>query len=80
MYIQEAEEGTSPLLSFLHPFVMIFTPHTQREWDKVIGVGVHIFVDGEKIESYFSNRLTFQTFVARVGVMPGPLTIDRMIK
>ena len=31
MYIQEAGEGTSPILSFLHPFVMIWNKKLSAE-------------------------------------------------
>ena len=33
MYIQEAGEGTSPILSFLHPFVMIWNKKLSAESD-----------------------------------------------
>ena len=46
--------------------VVVVTPHVQREWGKVIVVGVDIyvyiynmFVDQNKFEWYFSDRLTF---------------------
>ena len=43
-------------------------PHTQHEWGKVIGVGVHIYVV-QKIffESYFSDRLTFTNIRGRTS-------------
>ena len=50
-------------------FVVVITPHTQREWGKVIGVGVHVYVCGprKKIESYFSDRLTFSNICGRTS-------------
>ena len=33
VYIQEAGEGTSPILSFLHPFVMIWNKKLSAESD-----------------------------------------------
>ena len=45
------------LIYFCMP--IIFTPHAQRERGKVIGCGVHMFVNEKKFESYFRDRLTF---------------------
>ena len=55
------------------------TPHAQREWGKVIGVGVHtyiyigMFVDKKIFESYFSNRLTFSNICGRTSRLALPL-------
>ena len=48
------------MLQAQHCQYYLFTPHTQHERGKVIGVGVHIyyvymFVDQKKFESYFSD-------------------------
>ena len=50
----------------------IFTPHMQREWGKVIGVGVHIYIYDVCGPKQFLNRTLviespFQTF-AVVGL------------
>ena len=42
-------------------------PHTQHEQGKVMGVGV-LYVGGpKKIESYFSDRLTFSNIHGRTS-------------
>ena len=52
---------------------MFITPHAQREWDKVIGRGVHIYiyiymsVVEKKFESYFRDRLTFSNVDSRTS-------------
>ena len=54
---------------------VVITPPAQYERGKVIGVGVHVynyiyaimFVDPKKIESYFSNRLTFSNIRGRTS-------------
>ena len=58
---------------------MVITPHAQPEWGKVIGVGVHtiicmyihmyigILVDKKKLDSYFSDRLTFSNIRCRAS-------------
>ena len=49
-------------------FVPIFTPHAQRERGKVIGLGVMVYVCGQKkFESYFSDRLTFSNIRGRTS-------------
>ena len=51
----------------------LVTPHAQREWGKVIGRGVHIYiyiymsVVEKKIESYFRDRLTFSNVDSRTS-------------
>ena len=50
---------------------VISTPHVQCERDKVIGVGVQIyimFVDKKIFESYFSDPLTFSNFAVALLV------------
>ena len=39
-------------------FLFVITPHAQYERGEMIGVGVHIYICGEK-KSYLSIRLTF---------------------
>ena len=44
------------------------TPHAQRERGKVIGLGVVVYVCGQKkFESYFSDRLTFSNIRGRTS-------------
>ena len=55
-----------------HPGPDFITPHTQRERGKVIDRGVHIYIyicvcGRKKFESYFRDRLTFQTLT--VGLL-----------
>ena len=52
---------SSPLVSVL------FTPHAQRERGKVIGCGVHMFVNEKIFESYFRDRLTFSNIRSRTS-------------
>ena len=56
---------------------IIITPHTQCKQGKMIGVGVHIYIIyiyiyiylwiKKKIESYFSNQLTFSNIHSRTS-------------
>ena len=49
---------------------LIITPHAQRERDKVIGRGVHIYIylwSKKKFESYFRDRLTFSIVDSRTS-------------
>ena len=54
-----------------HVLVYFVTPHVQREWGKVIGLGVvvyiYMFVVKKKFESYFSDRLTFSNIRGRTS-------------
>ena len=50
----------------------IFTPHVERERSKVIDVGVHMYIciclwTKKKVESYFSDRLTFSSIHCRTA-------------
>ena len=45
----------------------LVTPHAQREWGKVIGCGVHMFVNEKIFESYFRNRLIFSNIRSRTS-------------
>ena len=52
----------------------VVTPHVQRKWDKVIGIGDHLYsyvssyvLDTKKIASYFSDRLTFSNVRGRTS-------------
>ena len=58
------------LLSFIWLCVLVVTPHAQREWGKVIGRGVHIYIclwSKKKFESYFRDRLTFSNVDSRTS-------------
>ena len=70
MHIQYIQPYNVPGSTFIG-IMIIFTPHAQHEWGKVIGVGVHIyiymFVDEKIFESYFSDRLTFSNIRSRTS-------------
>ena len=58
-----AVQGSSPVS-------VLFTPHAQREWGKVIGHGVHIYIylwSKKKFESYFRDRITFSNVDSRTS-------------
>ena len=56
--------------SFCQYWGYIFTPHAQHERGKVIGLGVLVYIYMfvvKKIESYFSDRLTFSSIRGRTS-------------
>ena len=46
----------------------VVTLHAQRERGKVIGCGVHMFVNEKIFESYFRDRLTFSNIRSRTSL------------
>ena len=45
----------------------LITPHAQRERGKMIGCGVHMFVNEKIFDSYFRDRLTFSNIRSRTS-------------
>ena len=55
---------------FLRNVISFFTPHAQREWGEVIGIGVHmciIMFVNKKMDHILEIDSPFQTFV--VGLL-----------
>ena len=47
--------------------MLLVTHHAQRERGKVIGCGVHMFMNEKIFESYFRDRLTFSNIRSRTS-------------
>ena len=71
---REAMETATPVSVSMEIFIIVFTPHAQRERGKVISRGVHIYIyiyiclwSKKKFESYFRDRLTFSNVDSRTS-------------
>ena len=71
VYIQEAGEGTSPILSFLHPFVMI--------WNKKLSAESNIFAREAQNSPDIYAYLLFYHYDLCLINLPAPV-IDEAIK